>query len=264
MSIQAIIFDLDETLITDDEATYQALERVGEFAYRQVEVDAELLARTAYAYAQRMWSMAPIFPYCEMLGISASEGLWGRFGCDNSHLQALYDWVPSYQHETWRYALAKQNVDDDVLAERLAALFRQQRRACQRLFPETLAVLQSLQPIYKLALLTNGAPDLQREKIQHFQLAPSFEEIIVSGEIGVGKPQPTIFNTMLEHLAVAPPAVVMVGDSLERDIRGAYQAGLKSIWINRQELPCEPEYRALMQAEIATLKQLPAVIQHLR
>src|SRR5579884_1730196 len=216
MSIQAIIFDLDETLITDDEATYQALEQVGAYAHELAGVDGELLARTAYEHAQRMWVRGPAFQYCEMLGISASEGLWGRFESSNVYLQTLHDWVPSYRREVWRHALEQQGVDDASLVERLAELFRARRIACQRLFPEATAVLQALHHDYKLALLTNGAPDLQHEKINHFQLAPYFEVIVVSGEVGVGKPQPAIFQTVLKRLEVAPQNAIMVGDSLER------------------------------------------------
>jgi putative hydrolase of the HAD superfamily len=256
MSIQAIIFDLDETLITDDEATYQALTQVGAYAHEQTGMDGELLARTVYEYAQRMWARGPVFQYCEMLGISASEGLWGRFESGNSYLQTLHDWVPSYQRVVWRHALEQQGVDDASLVERLAELFRARRIACQRLFSETVAALQALRHDYKLALLTNGAPDLQREKIDYFQLAPYFEVIVVSGEVGVGKPQPAIFQTVLKRLEVAPQDAIMVGDSLERDIEGAYQSGLKGVWVNRRGLPREPEYGALVYSEIASLDEL--------
>ena len=256
MSIQAIIFDLDETLITDDEATYQALAQVGTYAHEQVGVDGELLARTAYEHAQRMWVRGPVFQYCEMLGISASEGLWGRFESSNSYLQALHDWVPSYRREVWRQALEQQGVDDTGLVERLAELFRARRIASQRLFPETEVVLQALRHDYKLALLTNGAPDLQHEKVSYFQLASYFEAIVVSGEVGVGKPQPAIFQTVLKRLEVAPQDAIMVGDSLERDIEGAYQSGLKGIWVNRRGLPREPGYETSVYAEIASLDEL--------
>ncbi|HEY7419624.1 MAG TPA: HAD family hydrolase [Ktedonobacteraceae bacterium] len=260
MSIQAIIFDLDETLIIDDEATHQALEQVGTYAHAQVGVDAGLLACTAYTYAQRLWVEGPVFQYSDMLGISASEGLWGRFEGGDSRLQALHDWAPSYQREAWRFALKQQNVDDENLAVRLAELFQARRYACQRLFPEAIAVLQALRRSYKLALLTNGAPDMQREKIKYFQLAPYFETIVVSGEVGVGKPQPAIFHTVLKQLEVAPQDAMMVGDSLERDIKGAYQSGLKSAWVNRRDLPCEPEYGSFVHTEIANLDELEHVL----
>lgn len=256
MSIQAIIFDLDETLIIDDEATYQALAQVGTYAHEQVGVDAELLARTAYTHARRLWVRGPVFQHSEMLGISASEGLWGRFEGGDARLQALHDWAPSYQREAWRYALEQQHINDEDLAEHLAELFRARRYACQRLFPEAIAVLQTLRRSYKLALLTNGAPDMQQEKIKYFQLAPYFEVIVVSGEVGAGKPQPAIFHTVLKRLEVAPQDAVMVGDSLERDIKGAYQSGLRGIWVNRNGLPCEPEYKAYVYAEITSLDEL--------
>src|SRR5579875_1149734 len=257
MAVRAIIFDMDETLIADDEATYRALAQVGAYAHEQAGVDGELLARTAYAHAQRMWMRGPVFQYCEILGISASEGLWGHFESDNnSHLQVLHDWVPAYRREVWRYALEQQGIADSSLVERLSELFRARRIACQRLFPESIAVLQALRRDYKLALLTNGAPDLQHEKINYFQLAPYFEVIVVSGEVGVGKPQPAIFQTVLKRLEVAPQDAIMVGDSLERDIVGASRSGMKGVWVNRHGQSCAPRYKAFVYAEIADLDEL--------
>ena len=92
--------------------------------------------------------------------------------------------------------------------------------------------LTHLREVYQLALLTNGAPDLQREKIQGANLARFFDTILISGEVGVGKPDCRIFKLALGALAASPFETVMVGDSLTRDILGAQRAGLKGILLN--------------------------------
>ena len=95
------------------------------------------------------------------------------------------------------------------------------------------AVLRELQSRYRLAVVTNGAPDLQREKLDGAGLAPYFAIVTISGEVGIGKPDPRIFAHTLAHLSVPPTEAVMVGNDLTRDIWGARKAGIAGIWVNR-------------------------------
>jgi putative hydrolase of the HAD superfamily len=260
MSVNAIIFDMDDTLITDNEATRIALLQTALYAQQHYELDVEALQKAFCANMLRLWYDAPTYPYCEAIGISAEEGLWGRFVGTDPNLQALHDWAPIYQVEVWNRALAEQGVADRALAEQLAALFHQERRASQALFPETQAMLQELRANYKLGLLTNGAPDLQREKIELCNLAHYFDAIVVSGELGIGKPDPAIFTAILHDLAVSPQTAVMVGDSLRRDILGAARSGLRAIWINREGSACDRQYAPLIHAQIANLRELYQVL----
>ncbi len=260
MAIAALIFDLDETLITDDDATKKALQQTAKHAQKQYDIDDERLWHSAYTHAKQMWQTSSTFSFCESLGISASEGLWGRFENSGPQWQKLHDWVPSYQVEAWEHALTAQGHPDRALAEQLAATFRAARRTSQALFPETEKVLSQLRATYKLGILTNGAPDLQREKIAYNGLAHYFDAIVVSGEVGVGKPDPAVFNAVLKQLAVPAHMTLMVGDSLERDMLGASQSGLKGVWVNRSGHPGNHQYASLLHAEIATLDELYKVL----
>ena len=107
---------------------------------------------------------------------------------------------------------------------------------------------------YTLALLTNGAPDLQREKIAASGLEPFFKAIAVSGEHGIGKPKPEIFHRLHRELEVSPEEVVMVGNSLERDIAGARNAGIRSIWVrvpgSEEHADVTPDHTIISLAEI--------------
>lgn len=260
MSIAAIIFDLDETLITDSDATKKALRQTASHAQKQYNLDAERLWRSAYMRAKQIWRASPTFSYCESLGISASEGLWGRFENSGPQWQKLHDWVPGYQVEAWEHALIAQGHTERQLAQQLAAIFREERCASQELFPETERILSQLRTTYKLGILTNGAPDLQREKITYNGLEKSFDAIVVSGEVGVGKPDPAVFNAVLDQLAVPAHMTLMVGDSLERDILGASQSGLKGIWLNRSGQTCDHQYASLFHAQITNLDELYQVL----
>src|SRR5699024_10791484 len=90
------------------------------------------------------------------------------------------------------------------------------------LYEETLDVLDELKNDYKLLLLTNGSPDLQRTKLKLSpELVPYFEHIVISGDFGSAKPDPAIFKHALHLLYVEADEVLMVGYNLFTDILDA-------------------------------------------
>jgi putative hydrolase of the HAD superfamily len=84
---------------------------------------------------------------------------------------------------------------------------------------------------YRLGLLTNGPPDIQRLKLDQTGLARFFDTVVISGEAGVGKPSPQAFHLILGALAVEPGQALMVGDSWDRDIMGALAVGIRPVWV---------------------------------
>ena len=187
--------------------------------------------------------MERVFNYTLMLnlglniaiGISSWEGLWARFLGSDPNLKKLHTWVPTYRREAWFRAFTDHGVKDLSFAERLSDVFLSERRERHVVFSDVEDSLTNLREVYRLALVTNGAPDLQREKIQGANLARFFDAILISGEVGIGKPDCRIFKMALDALAASPSEAVMVGDSLTRDILGAQHAGLRGIWLNRSE-----------------------------
>ena len=59
--------------------------------------------------------------------------------------------------------------------------------------------------------------------------------ITISGELGYKKPSKEIFTHTLNKLKVRTKDVIMIGNSLESDIKGANNSGIRSIWLNRNE-----------------------------
>ena len=110
-------------------------------------------------------------------------------------------------------------------------------------------------------MLTNGSPDLQNTKLTITpELRPYFDHIIISGDFGRGKPDPSIFEHVLETAGVKASEAVMVGDNLMTDILGANRTGITSVWINREgqkATEVEPTY------EINHLEELHDVIKDL-
>lgn len=257
--MQAVIFDLDDTLIVDEAVSKEALQEAAQTAAAHG-AEPVKFARDAAAHAKRLWAAGPCHDYCKSIGISAFECLWGKFLGDSEELTKLREWATEFRVQAFDAALREQMLDLPNGAEEIAAKFENTRRSRQRLMPNALEMLARLKGV-KLGLLTNGAPDLQREKLAASGLAPSFDAIVVSGEHGIGKPKPEIFHRLLSELGVSASEAVMVGNSLERDIAGARNAGLASVWIkvsgSEEHAPVQPT------ATIENLGELPAVLEKL-
>ena len=85
---------------------------------------------------------------------------------------------------------------------------------------------------YKIYVITNGIVELQKPRIRNSLVSPYILDIIVSEEVGVSKPNPKIFNILLEKTNLKSDEVIMIGDNLEKDIKGAKKANIMSIWYN--------------------------------
>ena len=104
---------------------------------------------------------------------------------------------------------------------------------CGSFYPGVRDLLQMLSGNVLLGIVTNGVSDTQRLRLEIHGYAQYFDAIVVSGEFGVPKPNPLIFNEALKILGVAASKrVLMVGDSLTSDMEGAKNSGLSSCGIN--------------------------------
>ena len=113
--------------------------------------------------------------------------------------------------------------------------------------PEAKSVLGELQGRYKLALISNfDHPPHVHRLLDELALRPFFDAVVVSGDVGVKKPDPAIFVPALEQTGLTTDEVLFVGDSPEDDVAGARAAGLRPILIQRQRDadgdPAEPEW----------------------
>ena len=97
----------------------------------------------------------------------------------------------------------------------------------------------------------------QKTRIISSKIAPFIKDIIVSEEVGEAKPNPKIFNVLLKKHSLKPDNVVMVGNSLKKDVVGAKNAKIKSIWYNKNgkinSLGIFPDYEI---SDLLDLKKL--------
>ncbi|MEA3318428.1 MAG: HAD family hydrolase [Bacillota bacterium] len=85
----------------------------------------------------------------------------------------------------------------------------------------------------KLGLLTNGGRIIQENKIKMLKYENIFYEIVISESVGYEKPDPKIFNIMLEKLDVEAKDCLFVGDHAINDIKGAKALGFRTIWMSQ-------------------------------
>jgi len=259
--VTAAFFDLDDTLVVDEAVSHEALQETARLALARHGAEAERFVRDASRHAKSLWQAGGSHPYCRAIGISAFECLWGNFVGEQEDLRQLREWALAYRPQVFDRALREQLIESPEGAQELAVAFAAARRRLQRLMPDARETLTRLAVEYKLALLTNGAPDLQREKIAASGLGPFFHAVAVSGEHGIGKPRAEIFHRLAAELGVDPKEAVMVGNSLERDIAGARNAGLTSVWIkvsgSEEHADVTPDFTILGLAE------LPAILKTL-
>jgi putative hydrolase of the HAD superfamily len=263
MKIKTVLFDLDDTLVVDEAVSKDAFQRVAELATKSYGADPARFALDAARHARALWSAGPSQPYCKSIGISAFECLWGRFEGDSAELTQLREWSLRYREQVFDAALRDQLIESPAGAHDLAEAFSAERRRLQRLMPDAKETLARLAADYCIGLLTNGAPDLQREKIAASGLGSFFQAIAVSGEHGIGKPKPEIFQRLLAELSTKPCEAVMVGNSLERDILGAKNAEIFSVWLkvpgSEEHASVEPDRMITALAELpGLLKSLPS------
>jgi len=259
MPITAVIFDMDETLVVDDAATDEAMLATCRQAAPHYGVAADALAQAVLRQARDLWWASPLHGYGNALGISSREVLWGRFTGDDPNLRALRTWMAGFRTQAWSQALTGLGVANPTGIERWVERFPKERRARHRVFPDAEPCLRELKKKYRLALLSNGATDLQREKLEASGLAGYFEVVVISGEVGIGKPEPGIFLLALERLGVSPQSAVMVGDSLARDIKGAQAAGMRAVWLKRDGAPLSEGLRP--DAIVRGLGELAVVVE---
>jgi putative hydrolase of the HAD superfamily len=105
-------------------------------------------------------------------------------------------------------------------------------------FPDTIPILEKLKKNYKLALVANTDPFSVEPVLEKYDLRKFFDVIACSYEVGHLKTDPEMFSYVLRKMHVKKNEVLMVGDSLQSDIQGAENAGIKAILLdrnNRQE-----------------------------
>jgi putative hydrolase of the HAD superfamily len=131
----------------------------------------------------------------------------------------------------------------------------------RQLAATTHALLESLRERgLKLGLVSNAfdPPHLLHRDLAHFGIAERLDVALFSSEVGRRKPDPEIFQRVLDALGVAPAEALFVGDTLASDIAGAAALGLRTcqaLWFRADDDPDgpEPDFQAFTQMDVLTI-----------
>jgi putative hydrolase of the HAD superfamily len=141
-----------------------------------------------------------------------------------------------------------------VPADPLVQAFRS--HAPERLapYPGVPAALERLRARYRIGLVTDGDPGIQRAKLRALGLGDAFDVVVLSDELGRGyrKPHPAPFRAALFALGVAAQEALFVGDRPDKDVAGAAAAGMACIRVLTGEYAGLPD-------TVAPLVRVPGV-----
>ncbi|WP_074383112.1 HAD family hydrolase [Acinetobacter pseudolwoffii] len=228
MNIQAIIFDLDNTL-THRDLSVQAYSRHLTAHYNAHLIQADIAKVTEIV--RRIDNGG--YPQKELLthgsiGASAAYAL----------LQEL----------SW---LSPPSIDE------LAQFWFSQFGRFAVEMPQAKQVLEQLKARgYRLAIISNGGHDTRLNIIKGLGFGHYFDEIISSSLVGISKPHPEIFLHTAERLTVLPEQCLYIGDHPINDIQGAKNAGMHALWMQGFHPDAEEiQYK---------IQQLPEIFTHLQ
>jgi putative hydrolase of the HAD superfamily len=130
--------------------------------------------------------------------------------------------------------LAEERGHDRAVGRRVAAVHTRLRdHTAVDPIPGAPAAVEALAERYPLAVVTNGAPEIQTPKLETLGLTGVFETVVHAGYDTLAKPDPAPFLDALDALGSAAPATVHVGDGRD-DVLGADAAGMRTAWLRRE------------------------------
>ena len=152
--------------------------------------------------------------------------------------------------------LTRLGVSENDIPATISAEFTSILPLKSAVFPYTHEVLDYLKPNYRIHLITNGFNDIQGIKLASSNLTHYFEEIITSEHSGHLKPDPRMFRHALERTGATAAESLMIGDNLECDVLGAYNAGIDQVYFN----PNKRRHFNQITHEISCLSELKEIL----
>lgn len=205
---KAIIFDLDDTILDTTLSADRLWSQAAEQFATRAGVDVAAFDEQMKVSREWFWSD----PQRNQAG--RMDLYKARAGCIEHALQVL-------------------NASNHALAIEIADWFTQRRITAMRPFDGAIHTLKTLKKAgVRLALISNGKGETQREKVVRFELAPLFDCIILEGEFGVGKPDRRVFDHALRELGTQPHETWMVGDNLHWEVATPQSLGMKGVWVD--------------------------------
>jgi putative hydrolase of the HAD superfamily len=237
---RAILFDLDDTIVqayTRPEVAWFAV--AVEFAAELAPLPPSAVVDAITASAREFWSDPE----------RHREGRLQLFAARRRVVEEAFA----------RLARDGHKLPPAEVGSRLADRFSAVREEQTTLFPDAHRVVDALRAEgVRLGLLTNGAAELQRAKIDRFDLARRFHHIQIEGEHGFGKPEERAYRHAMTTLGVAPAETWIVGDNLEWEVMAPQKLGIHAIWFDPSGEGVPPGSPAKPDRIVTSLSELLA------
>ncbi|HMI01108.1 MAG TPA: YjjG family noncanonical pyrimidine nucleotidase [Pedobacter sp.] len=185
----------------------------------------------------------------EELGLASAEAFISTYTENNHSLWADYH-VGKITKETLRAErFSRTFMQLGVQPERIPQQFEDDyvriTPTKTNLFLGSEKVLAYLQKKYSLHIISNGFKESTLTKMEVSGLNPYFTNVIISEDVGINKPDKAIFEYALDKAKALKHESIMIGDSIEADIRGAQGFGMKAIYFNplNKELPEDVQWQ---------------------
>ena len=222
--IQAVIFDIDNTLYSYDRAhraAYAALKRYCGEAVGLSPEDFEALHKAASRILEQRAGMGPVI-----------HNRLIRYQLMLEEAGLPIAWAPTMAELYWRGLLGAMEPSPGA---------RQ-------------AILALKAAGIRIGVGTNMTADWQFAKLEGLGLLPQVDFLVTSEELGAEKPDPRLFLLCAEKAGCPPEACAFVGDSLEKDALAAARVGMLGIWYHPE--PASPPEGILPLGDFARLPEL--------
>jgi putative hydrolase of the HAD superfamily len=233
LAIQAVVFDVDGTLVDHLGAQRAGLEKLYAMLEEAQRVPVDEFVAIWRREADRYWELYQerkiTFIQQRLLRVKAVFDSLGEWATDERAMIVFRMYLAEYEG-SWK------------------------------LYDDVLPCLDSLSA-YRLAVISNGDSGQQRRKLERTGIASRFDSVVISGDLGVYKPDPEIFERSLQELGVSAKEAIYVGDHLEADALGAREAGILGIWLARAGYVGDPT--DLLVPIVSSLSQVSKVIAEL-
>ncbi len=260
LTLKALLFDLDDTLLIEENSAKLAFLSTCTLVKRKYNVPVDEFYGVIRSKSREIWHKSPARSYCVKIGISSWEGLWGSFvSVREEKAKVLSQWIDHYRIQAWNQSLVEFGIESGEFATELSHHFQKERRKLHIVYPDVKPNLALFRKRFKLGLITNGAPGVQNEKLDKSKLRPFFDIIVISGDLMTKKPEPVIFKESLKMLDIKPSEVLMIGNSLNSDIKGGNFAGILTVWLNRDKTKNETDI--IPDFEIGSLYEINDLLE---
>uniref|UniRef100_A0A8C7ZAH7 N-acetylneuraminic acid phosphatase n=1 Tax=Oryzias sinensis TaxID=183150 RepID=A0A8C7ZAH7_9TELE len=239
-TVGAILFDLDNTLIETTKAGGVAIQKTSELLRTALGIDDATISSICNKFKQKL-------------------------------LQENFDPLSGRSLDDTRVRHWEESIEETLgslprcsLGAECYYLWKKSRLDALSLSPEVRDLLRRLRCRYKLLLLTNGEARSQQEKVDAVQCQEFFDAIVIGGEHAEQKPSVSIFTLCFNRLGVEARECVMVGDSLDTDIQGGLNAGVRAtVWVNSGESAAALDGSVRPHFTVSSVLDLPHVLDQL-